>query len=70
MLQLLVVSYHVDLITHYKIAIKIADPSIKELHKTVKPALYNVIAPLGSIINNTKNQWLLLNIDKMEYSCQ
>lgn len=56
MLQLLVVSYHVDLITHYKIAIKIADPSTKELHKTVKLALYNVSAPLGTIINNTKNQ--------------
>lgn len=70
MLQLLAISCHVDLITHYKIAIKIADPSTKELHKIVKLALYNVISPLGTIINNTKNQWLLLNIDKMEYSCQ
>jgi len=55
--QLLAVSCHVDLITHYKIAIKIADPSTKELHKIVKLALYNIIAPLGNgIFNNTKNQ--------------
>ena len=68
MLQLLVISYDVDnpLQNRYKIA----NPSTKELHKIVKPALYKVIAPLGTIINNIKNKWLLLSIDKMEFSCQ